>query len=335
VFRDFYPHMKDFITYTMRYEDKMGIIQNGYGDWCPPGSNEKMECPPELTSTAFFYKMLDILEYMAPKFKDEPYAVWCSQKMDEVKASFNKAYLRPVKNTEYWTYGSQTGIVSAYRAGLIPEEKITPVMAGLVYDLNELHQGHHSTGIHGQRIYSVLCENGKDELAYRIMTVSSFPSLAYSLSCDLTTWPEVPLDYKDPSVKREASFNHPMNSGFAAFFHECAGGIRPSPDEPGFKHFLVKPCLTGQLQWAKAEMESPYGKIVSNWRNEDEAFSLDVTVPCNSVATVYIPSESPEKVAENNQPLGKIQGAKVLGQENGRTVVQVGSGTYHFTSVSK
>jgi len=57
--------MKDFITYTMRYEDKKGIIQNGYGDWCPPGGNENMECPPELTSTAFFYKMLDILEFMA------------------------------------------------------------------------------------------------------------------------------------------------------------------------------------------------------------------------------------------------------------------------------
>jgi hypothetical protein len=43
--------------------------------------------------------------------------------------------LRPVKGTEYWTYGSQTGIVSAYRAGLIPEEKIAPVVAGSAPEL--------------------------------------------------------------------------------------------------------------------------------------------------------------------------------------------------------
>jgi alpha-L-rhamnosidase len=330
VFRDFYPHMKDFITYTMRYEDKKGIIQNGYGDWCPPGSNENMECPPELTSTAFFYKMLNILEFMAPKFKDEPYAVWCRQKMDEVKASFNKAYLRPVKNTEYWTYGSQTGIVSAYRAGLIPEEKITSVMAGLVYDINELHQGHHSTGIHGQRIYSVLCETGHEELAYRIMTTPEYPSLSYTLSCDLTTWPEVPMDYGNPSVKREASFNHPMNSGFAAFFHECVGGIRPRADAPGFAHFEVKPCMISQLEWARIAMESPFGTIVSSWKKDNDALTLDVTIPCNSTALLYIPAGDPDGVSENGMPVGKIADMKVIGYENGRTILQVGSGVYHF-----
>jgi alpha-L-rhamnosidase len=335
VFRDLYPNMKDFITYTMRYEDKNGIIQNGYGDWCPPGSNEKMECPPELTSTAFFYQILDILEFMAPKLNDETYAGWCRQKKATVKENFNKVYLRPVDGTEYWTYGSQTGIVSAYRSGLIPEDKMVPVISGLVYDINEKHKGHISTGIHGQRIYSVLCETGHEDLAYRIMTVSSFPSLAYSLSCDLTTWPEVPMKYKDPSVERDASFNHPMNSGFAAFFHECIGGIRPSPDEHGFRHFTVKPDFINQIQWANTEMESPYGKIASNWKNENESFNLEVIVPCNTRATIYIPSVSTDKVYENNQPVCKIQGAKVLGEENGRTILNLGSGIYHFRSVNK
>jgi alpha-L-rhamnosidase len=335
IFRDFYPNMKDFINYTMRYEDKNGIIRNGYGDWCPPGGNEKMECPPELTSTAFFYQMLKILEYMAPKLGDENYAGWCGQKMSKVKENFNKTYLRLIPGTDYWTYGSQTAIVSAYRAGLIPEDKIIPVLAGLKYDINELHQGHISTGIHGQRIYSVLCGTGHDDLAYRIMTIPSFPSLAYTLSCDLTTWPEVPMNYKDPSVTRNASFNHPMNSGFAAFFHECVGGIRPEPERPGFKNFTIEPGFINQIQWAHAEMESPYGKIFSIWKNDKGAFDLEITVPCNTTATVYIPSENPDKVIENRMPVSKIQGIRVLGQENGRTVLRVGSGNYHFTTVIK
>ncbi len=330
IFRDFYPHMKDFVNYTIRYEGKNGIVQNGYGDWCPPGSNEKMECPPELTSTAFFYRILDILEFMAPKLGDEPYAGWCRQKKATVQDCFNRVYLHPVENSEAWTYGSQTGNVAAYRAGLIPDERINQVVAGLVRDISNLHGGHISTGIHGQRIYSVLCEAGKEDLAYRIMTEPSYPSLAYTLSCGMTTWPEVPMEYGNPSVKRDASFNHPMNSGFAAFFHECVGGISPSPESPGFSHFEVHPYFMDQLKWAETSLESPYGKISSKWKHETDGVSLEIKVPCNTTAAIHIPSKSPKQVTESNRPLNSIQGAKITGQEHERTVIQVGSGTYHF-----
>jgi alpha-L-rhamnosidase len=330
VFRDFYPNMKDFIAYVLKYEDKNGIIQNGYGDWCPPGANEKMECPPELTSTAFFYRTLAILTDMAGIIGDPDYASWCRQKMKQVRDNFNKAYLRQIPGTDHWTYGSQTGIVIAYRMGLIPEDKLAPVTEGLLYDIRELHKGHISTGIHGQRIYSVLCDMGHDDIAYDIFSIPTFPSLAYTISSGQTTWPETPMEYKDKSVKRDGSFNHPMNSGFAAFFHECAGGIRPLPDAPGFKHFEVKPHLINQLRWVNTDLESPYGKIASNWKSDKNEFTLEVLVPCNTTATIYVPSESPDKVSENSLPVSKIPGVTLLRQENGRTVLNAGSGEYHF-----
>ena len=130
--------------------------------------------------------------------------------------------------------------------------------------------------------------------------------------------------------------NHPMNSGFAAFFHECIGGIRPVADAPGFKNFVIKPCFTNQLQWANTDMESPFGRIVSNWKKDKDVLSLDVTIPCNTSAVVYVPSGGdPDGVSEGGVPIGRNTDLKVIGYENGRTIVQVGSGTYHFTSVSK
>jgi alpha-L-rhamnosidase len=336
VFKDFYPHMKDFMNYVVKYEDKNGIIQNGYGDWCPPGGNDKMECPPQLTSTAFYYKALTVLSHMAEILGDPDYVASCKQKAGLVKENFNKAYLRQIAGTDFWTYGSQTGIVMAFRMGLIPDDKLIPVTNGLLYDIRELHHGHISTGIHGQRIYSVLCDMGHEDLAYDIVTVPAYPSLGYTVESGQTTWPEVPDAYNDKTVKRTSSFNHPMNSGFAAFFHECAGGIRPTQEAPGFKHVEVKPYLTGRLQWVNADIESPYGKIVSNWKTDNNVFNLEVKIPCNTTAVVYIPSggES-DGVSENGVPVGKNADIKVIGRENGRTIISIGSGTYHFASVSK
>ncbi len=336
VFAHWYPHMKNFINYILRYEDKNGIIQNGYGDWCPPGGNDKMECPPVLTSTAFFYGTLSILRDMAAKLGDAEYSTWCDEKMKGVKKNFNTAYLRPISGTEHWTYGSQTGIVMAYRMGLIPEDKKAAVTEGLIYDINNLHGGHISTGIHGQRIYSVLCDMGHEEQAYSLLTIPSFPSMAYEIAAGQTTWPEAPFEWKDRNVPRSSSFNHPMNSGFAAFFHECVGGIRPLAEAPGFKHFVVKPYLTNQMEWANTSMESPYGKIVSNWKKDKDVISLDVSIPCNSTAVLYIPSgDDPNGVSENGVPVGKNTDMEVIGHENGRMIVKVGSGTYHFASVLK
>jgi alpha-L-rhamnosidase len=333
VFAHWYPHMKDFINYIIRYEDKKGIIQNGYGDWCPPGGNEKMECPPQLTSTAFFYGTLSILSDMAAKLGDAEYSKWCAEKMANVKDHFNEAYLRQIPGTSGWTYGSQTGIVMAYRMGLIPDDKKTAVSEGLVYDIKNLHGGHISTGIHGQRIYSVLCDMGLEELAYSVLTTPTYPSLAYTLAADLTTWPETPEKYQDKSLPRTGSMNHPMNSGFAAFFHECIGGIRPVADAPGFKNFVIKPSFIYQLQWANTDMESSFGQIVSNWKKDKDAYSLDVTIPCNTSAVVYIPSGvDPDGVSESGVPISKNTDLKVIGHENGRTIVKVGSGVYHFKS---
>ncbi len=142
---------------------------------------------------------LTILKEMAVKLNDAEYASWCGEKMTSVKNNFNKAYLRQITGTDHWTYGSQTGIVIAYRMGLIPDDKKAAVSEGLVYDINNLHGGHISTGIHGQRIYSVLCDMGLEELAYSILTTPTYPSLAYTVAADQTTWPEAPQEWKNRS----------------------------------------------------------------------------------------------------------------------------------------
>jgi alpha-L-rhamnosidase len=73
------------------------------------------------------------------------------------------------------------------------------------------------------------------------------------------------------------------------------------------------------------------------------AFSLNVTIPANSTAEVFIPASKADEVSEGGNlllPPGsaaqasatKAIGIKFLRMESGRAVCEVGSGDYRFVS---
>ena len=42
--------------------------------------------------------------------------------------------------------------------------------------------------------------------------------------------------------------------------------------------------------WVKAHYNSGYGKIRSEWKRVENSVKLDITIPVNSTATVYLPA---------------------------------------------
>jgi len=108
-------------------------------------------------------------------------------------------------------------------------------------------------------------------------------------------------------------------------------GIRFDPAHPGFQRFLIKPEIVGDLTWVKAHHDSPYGRIQSEWKIEGHHFSLNVTIPPNSVAEVSVPTGNPDGVLESNEPAAKATGVKYLRQENGQAVYEVAAGIYRFS----
>jgi len=114
-----------------------------------------------------------------------------------------------------------------------------------------------------------------------------------------------------------------------AWFYRSLGGIRA--DGPGFKSFIVAP-YTKTLEWVKCEYECPYGKIVSNWSKAGGVLTMNVTVPVNTTATVYVDGE---QVTESGKPAEQAKGVTFLRMENGKSVFKVQSGIYEFKSVVK
>lgn len=333
VFRHHYPHIKDFITYYGSFKDKRGIIADGLGDWCPPRWDRKaapqfMECHPHVSGTAFYYKALQIVGKMAHELGEPDYGDRLFRQAKKLNQAFHETWLKPVEGSEHKHYGSQTATVMALRFGMPPKDQVADRVAALLHDIHERHDGHHSCGIHGLRhFYTVLADHGQEALAYQMLTDTTFPGPAYILSQGLSTWPERQFEW-DKEIYRN-SFNHAMQGGFTAFMHESIGGIQPTFEDPGYKHFTIRPHLTKELDWAKTSMESPYGTIQSNWNSSPERFEWRIDIPANSTATLYFPFKEGYRLLEGKT----IITTGNLIREGGQAWLEheVGSGRYRFT----
>ncbi len=127
------------------------------------------------------------------------------------------------------------------------------------------------------------------------------------------------------------SQNHIMYGDVVAWFYKALAGINPDPDHPGFKHFTIKPNVVGDLTSAYGEYNSIRGKIVSDWKVADGQFIINLTIPANTTATVYLPIADAAQVREQDKPANSSPGITFLRTEDKRTVWTVASGVYRFS----
>jgi alpha-L-rhamnosidase len=145
-----------------------------------------------------------------------------------------------------------------------------------------------------------------------------------------TIWELWNGDTADPAMN---SGNHVMLVGdLGIWLYENLAGIKSDPEQPGFKHIVMRPEPVGDLQFVKASHRSPYGPIASDWQKKDGVFRWDITLPANTTATVYVPATSAESVTEKGKQAVQAQGVKLVKVENGRAVFSVGPGSYRFES---
>ena len=121
-----------------------------------------------------------------------------------------------------------------------------------------------------------------------------------------------------------------MFGDISAWFYQTLGGINFDPQQPGFKHAILRPLPVGDLKWARAEHQSLYGTIACDWRQKGNGLAVKVTVPVNTTADVYVPARAVEAVSEGGQPVANAAGVKFLRMDRGAAVFEVGSGKYAF-----
>jgi alpha-L-rhamnosidase len=94
---------------------------------------------------------------------------------------------------------------------------------------------------------------------------------------------------------------------------------------------LIRPHCPDGLEWARGEHDSPHGTVRSGWRRENGRLVLEVELPPNTTARVHLPAGDLVTVTESGNPLAQVTGLQVLDPEQGRPVIEIGSGAYRFT----
>jgi alpha-L-rhamnosidase len=160
------------------------------------------------------------------------------------------------------------------------------------------------------------------ELAYEAMNKRTEPSYGYWLEQGATTSRE--------AWDNGGSHNHPMFGGGIVWFYRKLAGMQADPLQPGYRHIIFRPQPVDELSYTTYTNKTPYGEAGITWKNEDNRFSMDITVPVGSTATVYVPAESLQAITESGKQPEASTGVAFQRIEEGYAVFSVGSGAYHF-----
>jgi hypothetical protein len=321
-----------------------GFLNNGimpkdtYGDWCVPPEDLRMintSDPSRITSaefigTAYFYFELKLMQKFALLLGKTTDADEYAKTAEMVKKAFNQKF--SISDEVKYSNNTCTANILALAFDLVPDEYREKITDNLLQKILSENGGHVGNGlIGGQWLMRVLTQTGHSDVAYKLAAQNTYPSWGYMVEKGATTiWELWNGDKGDPGMN---SGNHVMLLGdLIIWFYEDLAGIKADPENPGFKHIIMNPSVSGDLNNVSATFNSMYGMIKSAWKLEDKEFNWEITIPANTTATVYVPAKENSLVKEGGKKAGKSKGVKFVKWENNRAVFEMQSGSYSFSS---
>ena len=299
---------------------------NDFGDWLSIAA----DTPKDVLGTAYYAYDASLMARMARALGRTPEAAHYDALFGHIKTAFNAAYVSPDGRIKGDT---QTAYVLTLRFNLLPDA-LRPLAADhLVSDI-AAKNNHLSTGFVGVGyLCPVLTETGHNDVAYKLLLNDTFPSWGYSIKQGATTiwerWDGYTKEkgFQDPGMN---SFNHYSLGSVGQWLYQDVAGIDTDPNAPGFAQILIHPHPGPGLTQARAVYDSIRGPIACAWHTGGAGLTLDVTIPANTTATVFVPAPAGADVTEGGVPAARALGVYSARRVGDQVVVSVGSGVYHF-----
>jgi hypothetical protein len=280
ILADHYETMKRYVDY-LAAKSQGNIVGYGLGDWYdvgprPPGPAQLTS--EALTCTAVYYQDLAILQNTAALLGKTDDAQRYEASAQAVRAAFNARFLHD--DTNEYEKGSQTANAMPLAVGLVPEDRRAAVLRNLVRTIEENHDRVTAGDVGFSYVVKALTDANACEVLYGLATQADGPGYVDQLRKGATTLTEA------WDARPASSQNHLMLGHIEAWFYRGLGGIQT--DGPGFKHFFLRPEFPKELDWVRTWHQSPYGRIVSEWKREGTKISVTCEVPAGSSATLWV-----------------------------------------------
>jgi alpha-L-rhamnosidase len=337
ILEKFYDDYKAWVEYMRSNTEPDGLYifdqdgWGGYADWIAV-----VESPKQPISAAYYYfstkllaKFADILNYADDKTE-------YSQLASEIEAAFQKRYFS--EKLSNYEGGTQTAMLLPMNFGLTPKDQMEKVAANLLADVEEKGK-HPSTGFLGTKyLLPTLSDFGYHAVAFETVTSEEYPSWGYMAVNGATSmWELWNSDTEKPEGMN--SRNHFALGSIGEWFYSHLAGIRIDDANPGFKHSIIAPMPAEGLDWAKGKIATPFGVLKSSWTKKAGIFSLDVTIPPNTTATVKIPLlngsrmeiyEGGSVLVKETKIAGEVDGINFVHISESTVEMEVASGEYKF-----
>ena len=314
--REQYPVVKNWVDFMER-NAKGGIINRTIGDH--ESIDKKLEGP---SATAFYYyNTLLLTKFAKLLHKQDDH-----KKYDALKETIKAAFIANYVDAASGNIDNRTAAAQAYGLffNLIPEGSFDATLKVLLENITK-NDDHITAGIFGTKfIMDVLSSTGNGSKAYKMATQKTFPGWGYMLANGATTlWEHWPLE------ENIYSHNHPMFGSISEWFYKYLAGIRPANDAVGYNKIIIHPQIH-DLQWAKASYNAVLGKVSTFWKKSGKTLTLNITIPVNATAEVFIPA-SLKNIKERGIPVTGAGDVRFKGTEKKESIFALGSGTYQFT----
>ncbi len=305
-------------------------------DWQAPDGPSSTPEGSSIIGTAMIYNILEHMAEMADAIGRTADAQEYRGYMQNIYTAFNLHFYNAEKGyyeSPYWNESNastrtkyrQTSNLCAVYFGLCPEDRLESVVKSIADDV--VAKGIHlDTGLVGTRqLLPVLSENGYAELAYQVITQTTYPSWGFWVENGATScWEGYPIN-------GTRSRNHYFLGSYDQWIFENLAGFDTFSE--GFTTLTVRPQVLNDLDFMNCTMKTVRGTLTSNWKKYDDGtFEMLVQIPTGTTATIYVPVGSVDNLRVNGILLSEQKGIRNYVVENGYVKITAGSGNYEFIS---
>lgn len=273
IVRDNLPALKKLLDY---YETESPEFIRGYmgryGDWLSLGQPTDLSVVSTLYYARAAYLAAELCEILGD-YEAEYYRTLYQNIKKAFRQKFIGADGKILSDT-------QSAYVIAYSFGITELEE---TRVNLVRKFEE-DDGKLTTGFLGIRfLLPVLCEIGRSDIAYRLITSTEYPGWGYSIVNGATTiWERWDSYTEEHGIKKGMnSFNHYSLGSCTEWMYEYCLGIRPDIRHPGLRKVKIAPVfdLSGKITSASGHYDSDFGRITIRWQEKEGVFEYVVSVP--------------------------------------------------------
>lgn len=302
---------------------------NNWGDWL--SVNEKTS--NDFVGASYYGYDAQLMAEMAKALDKKDDAKMYSELFENIKNAFAEKYILENGHT---TEDTQTSYALALYFDLYPEN-IAKKGAARLAEKIKANGNKFATGFLGTKhVMLALSKYGYNDLTYTLFKQTEYPSWGYSVVNGSTSiWERWNSYTKDDAANSDLnakmnSFSHYAFGSVAEWMFQHAVGI--DTEDSGYRNLIIKPSVSTKMNNISGSYKSINGKITSSWSRKGNKLTVHIQIPVNTKAKVHIPTVDIDGVKEGKKNIAKIPDINVFSTNENEVVLEVGSGSYSFSS---